>query len=291
MTIKKILSISALIGLLSLSSSLQAAPEWRSPDPENTLYMAVEDGTVVIELNPQFAPETVKQIKSLARSGFYDGKRFYRVIDGFVAQGGSGEDDEGPFTTPDNDKRVKVLPMENAVSSLKSGQFTLVQNKDLFADQTGFVQGFGAGRNQGQADTWLTHCPGVIGMSRSNDPVSATTDFYIVIGQAPRYLDNIMTLFGRVVYGMDAVQRIKRATLAEGGMIADTARQSRIDWVKVAADLPVDKRLPIEIERTDTQAFKDKLQARIDRKHAFFYNKPPRVLDVCQVPVATRLKS
>ena len=87
---------------------------------------------------------------------------------------------------------------------------------------------------------------------RSNDPVSATTDFYIVIGQAPRYLDNIMTLFGRVVYGMDAVQRIKRATLDEGGMIADKARQSRIDWVKVAADLPADKRLPIEIERTDT---------------------------------------
>ena len=286
----RLLQASALVGLLLCALIVRASePQWRTLDPENTLYMQVEGGTVVIELNPQFAPQTVAQIKQLVRHGFYDGQTFYRVIDGFVAQGGSGEDEQGPATGPQNHPLVKILPMEASIDSLKPTDFTLVQQEDLFAGQTGFVQGFGAARHEQGNTTWLTHCPGALGLSRSNHPVSGTTDFYIVIGQAPRYLDNIMTLFGRVIYGMDKVQRIRRASLAEAGMIADKRRQSVIEWVKVAADMPAKERLALEVERTDSPAFKAKLQARIDRKHAFFYQKPPRVLDVCQVPVAVRL--
>src|SRR5690606_37521280 len=57
-------------------------------DPENTLYIDLKDGRVVIELLPQVAPEHVKRIKQLARSGFYNGIIFHRVIDGFMAQTG-----------------------------------------------------------------------------------------------------------------------------------------------------------------------------------------------------------
>lgn len=57
-------------------------------DPENTLYIDLKDGRVVIELLPKVAPEHVKRIKQLARSGFYNGLIFHRVIDGFMAQTG-----------------------------------------------------------------------------------------------------------------------------------------------------------------------------------------------------------
>jgi peptidylprolyl isomerase len=57
-------------------------------DPENTLYLDVKSGRVVIELRPDLAPNHVAQIKTLVRKGFYDGTVFHRVIEGFMAQGG-----------------------------------------------------------------------------------------------------------------------------------------------------------------------------------------------------------
>lgn len=57
-------------------------------DPENTLHMALEAGTVTIKLRPDLAPQHVTRIKELAREGFYDGVVFHRVIPGFMAQGG-----------------------------------------------------------------------------------------------------------------------------------------------------------------------------------------------------------
>jgi cyclophilin family peptidyl-prolyl cis-trans isomerase len=57
-------------------------------DLENTLYLDMPKGRVVIELLPQLAPQHVARIKELAREGFYDGTPFHRVIEGFMAQGG-----------------------------------------------------------------------------------------------------------------------------------------------------------------------------------------------------------
>jgi len=60
----------------------------QAADPENTLYMDVPKGRVVIEMRPDLAPQHVAQIKELTRRGFYDGVPFHRVIDGFMAQTG-----------------------------------------------------------------------------------------------------------------------------------------------------------------------------------------------------------
>ena len=65
---------------------------WRSLNADNTAILQLDEGPVVIELNPTFAPKTIAQFKRLSREGFYDGQSFYRVIDGFVAQGGDGSD-------------------------------------------------------------------------------------------------------------------------------------------------------------------------------------------------------
>jgi len=58
------------------------------PDPENTLYLELKDGRVVIEMLPKYAPNHVARIKELVRQGFYDGIVFHRVIEGFMAQTG-----------------------------------------------------------------------------------------------------------------------------------------------------------------------------------------------------------
>ena len=72
----------ALLGVLLMSSNAMAL------DPENTLYLQLKDGRVVIELRPDVAPNHVARIKELVRQGFYDGIVFHRVIDGFMAQTG-----------------------------------------------------------------------------------------------------------------------------------------------------------------------------------------------------------
>ena len=65
----------------------------QSADPENTLYLELKTGRVVIELRPDIAPKHVARIKELARKKFYDGLTFHRVIDGFMVQGGDPRGD------------------------------------------------------------------------------------------------------------------------------------------------------------------------------------------------------
>ena len=69
-------------------------------DPENTLYLDLKDGRVVIELRPDLAPYLVACIKAFVREGFYDGLKFHRVIDGFMAQGGCPNSREGAKGMP-----------------------------------------------------------------------------------------------------------------------------------------------------------------------------------------------
>ena len=75
-------------------------------DPENTLYMDVKDGRIVIRLRPDLAPKHVERVKSLAREGFYDGTPFHRVIEGFMAQGGD------PSGTGSGGSKLPNLPAE-----------------------------------------------------------------------------------------------------------------------------------------------------------------------------------
>jgi peptidylprolyl isomerase len=74
--------------LFAATVALPLAQPASAADPENTLYLDLKDGRVVIELRPDLAPKHVARIKELVRQGFYNGLTFHRVIDGFMAQTG-----------------------------------------------------------------------------------------------------------------------------------------------------------------------------------------------------------
>lgn len=277
---------SLLTAILALSWAGQviAADEltWREIDPQNLVFLEMLEGQVVIELNPRFAPKTVRQFRELVQARFYDGLGFYRVIDGFVAQGGDGSDLGERSDVP-------LIDAEFEIDTDDELPFVQVQSPDLFADETGFIDGFAAARDREEGKTWLTHCPGVVAMARNDGPDTSRTDFYVVIGQAPRYLDRNLNIFGRVIHGMDVVQKIRRGKAAENGIIYDDEASSRMRRVLLAADLPEEGRLKAFVVDTNSRAFEKSLDERRNRKTGFFHYKPPRVLDVCQVPVAGRV--
>ena len=161
----------------------------------------------------------------------------------------------------------------------------------MFAPFTGFIDGFPSARDREKGGkAWLTHCPGTVALARNDDPDSSATDFYIVIGQAPRYLDRNLTIFGRVVWGMDVVQRIKRGPALENGIIEEDLDRSWIKRMRLAASVEEDERLDVWVADTNSDGFRTSLKDRRNRKHKFFHHKPPKVLDICQVPVPARLE-
>ena len=259
---------------------------WRQLDLTNTVLLTLPHGKVVIELAPQFAPKHVAQFSDLTQKGFYDKTKFYRVIDGFVAQA-------GPKDGSEKDKSVPLLSMESQWTTDNNWSFTPVQKQDLFAPQTGFKDSFAiayqADEKQGAGKAWLTHCPGTLAMARGNEADSASSHFYFVIGQAPRYLDDIMTIFGRVVYGMQHVQAIQRTEVIEGEYAVDHRDFTEITSMQLMSDVPKAEQIHIEVENTESSAFAERLVKRRNRDAEFFYKKPPPVLDVCQIPIRSRL--
>jgi peptidylprolyl isomerase len=278
------LAATALILLLALGPERAPADEvtWRKVDPANLAFMELREGQVIIELNAVFAPKTVKQFHQLVQDRFYDGLSFYRVIDGFVAQGGDGSD-LGELS------EVPLIDAEFELDWSADLPFTSAQKPDLFAPETGFTDGFAAARDPDGEKIWLTHCPGVVAMARNESADSSRTDFYIVIGQAPRYLDRNMNVFGRVIHGMEVVQSIRRGAPGNDGIIRDETAASRIRTIRLGSDIPDEERLDAYVMDTGSKGFEDLLRDRRNRKQRFFHHKPPEVLDVCQVPMAGRV--
>ena len=84
-----------IAALLPLAATAAPAPDWRTPDPAQTLVIDTSKGAVVVELAPEVAPAAVARVKQLATEGVYDGLQFHRVIAGFVAQTGNPNNRDG----------------------------------------------------------------------------------------------------------------------------------------------------------------------------------------------------
>lgn len=254
------------------------APDWRDVSPENLILVETAYGDIILELNADFAPNHANQFRKLVRDDVYNGIRFYRVIDAFVAQGGLQDEaviEQYPTLENENDR-----PISEAA-------FVPLGNADLFAPVVGHIDGFAVGRSETLGSEWLLHCPGALAMARDNDPDSGGTEFYIVL-DAQRYLDRNLTVFGRVIDGMQHVQKLKRGVRAiESGVIQAPEVGDEILSMTVAADMDQAIRPAYQVQAMPTQAFEDAKTAKRVRDEDFFYRKPPEMLDICgfEVPV------
>ncbi|MDA7733526.1 peptidylprolyl isomerase [Candidatus Pelagibacter sp.] len=154
---------------------------------ENIMILKLKDGDIKIELFEDVAPNHVKRIKQLAKDGKYDGVVFHRVIDGFMAQTGDVQ-----FGNSSNDQfDLKRAGM---------GGSDLPDLKEEFSD--------------------LPHERGTLSMARSQDPNSANSQFFICFKESS-FLDRQYTVFGKVIEGMELVDKIKRGDQNNNGSVSN----------------------------------------------------------------------
>ena len=151
------------------------------------MILKLKDGDVKIELFPDVAPKHVKRITELANSGQYNNVVFHRVIEGFVAQVGDLE--FGNSSSKDYDLRKAGL-----------GGSNLPDLKEEFND--------------------LPHERGTLSMARSSIPDSANSQFFICLAAVPS-LDRQYTVFGKVIEGMEFVDKIKKGDSNNNGAVKD----------------------------------------------------------------------
>ena len=149
---------------------------------ENMMTLKTKYGDVKIELFADVAPNHVKRIKTLAEQKKYDGVVFHRVIEGFMAQTGDVQ-----FGNSNNENFD--------LGRVGTGGSNLPDLKAEFSD--------------------LPHERGTLSMARSADPNSANSQFFICFDSAP-HLDRQYTVFGKVIEGMEHIDKIKRGEKSNG---------------------------------------------------------------------------
>ena len=154
---------------------------------ENKLILKLDHGNVEIELFPDVAPNHVNRILTLVKNKEYDGVVFHRVIEGFMAQTGDVE-----FGNSNKEN----YNIERA----GTGSSNLPDLKSEFSN--------------------IPHERGTLSMARSSDPNSANSQFFICFKPAP-FLDRQYTVFGKVISGMEFVDKIKRGNENNNGAVSD----------------------------------------------------------------------
>ena len=151
---------------------------------EDIMIMKLKDGDVELELYSDVAPNHVKRVKDLAKEGKYDGVVFHRVIDGFMAQSGDVKFGNS------NSKEFNL-------SLAGTGGSDLPDLKSEFSD--------------------IAHDRGVLSAARSANPNSANSQFFICFQPAP-HLDRQYTVFGKVIKGMEFIDKIKKGEGPNGSV-------------------------------------------------------------------------
>lgn len=261
------------------------ASDWRTLDPARTLYMELASGRVIIELAPGFAPAHVANITTLAHEGYWNGLAIVRSQDNFVVQWGDPNAEDEARRKSLGGAKAK-LPAEFERDA-KGVRFHPLPDPDGWAPQVGFVDGFPAGRDPKAGRAWLAHCYGAVGAGRNNEPDSSTgAELYVVTGQSPRQLDRNITVVGRVVQGMELLSVMPRGT-GPLGFYEKPEQHAAIRAIRLAQDVPAAERTPLEVLRTDTALFDELVEARRNRRDAF-YKRPAGHIDVCNVLLPTR---
>jgi len=258
------------------------ASDWRELDPNNTLYLELASGRVVIELAPAFAPRSVENIRTLVREKYFDGLAIVRVQDNFVAQWG---DPEEKNPKPLGTAKARIAPEFTRPAA--GFPFIALPDRDVYAPETGYSNGFPAARDVATDRAWLVHCYGTVGVGRGNEEDSGNgAELYAVIGNAPRPLDRNITVVGRVIKGIELLAVLPRGTGALG-FYEKAEQRTPIRQARLEADVPVAERTPIELLRAESETFRQLLQARRFRKDDW-YKAPAGAIDVCAMSIPAR---
>ncbi|ENZ81424.1 MULTISPECIES: peptidylprolyl isomerase [Caulobacter] len=257
------------------AQTVPAASDWRTPDPNNVIVVETNKGRIIAELYPEAAPNHVERVRSLVKSGFYNGLTFFRVIGDFMAQTGDpqntgmGGSDQPNLTAEFTFRRGADMPL---AEGFKVGTNEAGWWKSLpVTSQNSALAVMTADR---KVATWGNFCSGVLGMARAGDPDSANSQFFFM-RQANASLDKTYTAFGRVLSGLDVVRAIKT-----GEPVPDP--QDKMISVKLLADLPADKRPSIQVMDTRSAAFKALVVKRQGEMGGGFTN--------CDVDVPVQVK-
>jgi peptidylprolyl isomerase len=254
--------------------------DWRVPDPEDTLYMDLARGRVVIELASHVAPQHVANIRALARAHYFDGLAIIRVQDNYVVQ----------WDDPDHHRPVPAgvrAAVEFTAAAGAAARFEPLLDRDAYAPQVGFLDGFPAARDPRSHLVWLAHCYGMVGAGRDDPPESDGTEMYAVIGHAPRQLDRNVALVGRVLKGVELLSSLPRGS-GEMGFYVPSEATAPIRSVRIAADVPAAERTPIQVLRTNSGTFRAVLDQRRQRHEPWFKFSPDHI-DLCNVPLPVRM--
>jgi cyclophilin family peptidyl-prolyl cis-trans isomerase len=273
----------AIGGTPSSAQIIQAAPAsaWRSLAPENTLYMQLPAGRVIIELAPAFAPLHVANIRTLVQENYFDGLAVLRAQDNYVVQWGDPDDNKSLGSAK------ATLEAEFTARETPEMRFAPLPDRDGYAPQSGFAAGLPAARNPANRRAWLANCYGMVGVGRDNDPQSGNgSSLFVVIGQAPRQLDRNITLVGRVWSGMELLSTLHRGS-GPLGFYETSQERTGLLSIRMAADVPEAERTPLQVMRTDSPSFAQYVAARRNRREDWF-KVPAGFIDVCNLPIPTR---
>ncbi|MFT6098617.1 MAG: peptidylprolyl isomerase [Arenicella sp.] len=263
------------------TSGVELSAEWRTPKAESVLLMQLDSGRVVIELAPQFAPNHVANIKQLVSDGYFDGSKILRSQDNYVVQW--GDPDEGTEQARSIGKANSKLKVE-FFADHSDLNFAAIESRDAYAAEVGFVDGFPVASDGKRA--WLTHCYGMVGVSRGmGDDSGNGSGLYVVTGHAPRHLDRNVTLVGRVIKGMPLLSSLPRGS-GDLGFFESTEETIPIKSIKLATSLG-DKSVSQQIMDTNSSVFKEHVAKRTTRSEEWFL-EPTGKIELCNVGVPTR---
>lgn len=257
--------------------------DWREPDLENTLYIKTAHGTFVVEMMPEFAPKHVEQIKTLTRRKYYDNITFHRVVRNFMNQTGDpGGDGSGDSDLPD-------LTSEFTFRRSPSGMpVTLVSRRltEVGEVDTGFYKAMPVATKpsaqafmtkDGKVEAWGLHCKSVTSMARGDAENTANSQFFLMRNEY-NSLDLKYSIWGTTVWGREGLTKIKIGTVGKTPSFVPDELIS----MRVAADVPEEERIEVQVLRTDSDAFQVYVNS--------LKSKTGKAPNVCDVEVPTRLK-
>lgn len=244
--IRSLIKACAVAAMMLAIAAPVAAQEvgYRTPDPDHVMVIETNKGRIMIELRPELAPAAVYHLRVLTRRGFYDGLKFFRVINRFMAQTGDpsntgtqGSDlpdlqDEFTFRRGADTEWGRLNATEGFIGTVP---INTQPDDQMIIQADGKVKSFGA------------FCEGVVGMAREQRANTGNAQFFIMRDDRLE-MNEDYTVVGRVIEGLDVVRALKTGEPVREPMDV-------MERVRLLSDIPEEERPQIQIMETSGEAF------------------------------------